>query len=223
MAECQEVIDRLVAVEAELGGTDVLSGTIRMTVPVDMPKLVLARALTSFADQNPSIQIEGIVTDETLDLVAGNIDLALRGGAPGGPGLVARTLGEGQLTLFASPQYASEKIPRDGLGTLKGHIVFDPTNQGGDALTAGARMGAIETRNFELTKALAIRSQGIALLPESLCDEQVLAGQLTKVKFEKELPRLTVYVVMSTRRHMPARVRAFIDFLISTQKKSSLA
>ena len=53
-----------------------------------------------------------IVTDETLDLGANNIDLALRGGAPGAPGLVARSFGEGQLAFYASPEYAQEKQER---------------------------------------------------------------------------------------------------------------
>lgn len=217
LERCQEAIDKLLEAEAELSRPDGISGTIRMTVPVDMSKHQLAQALTAFADRHPSIRIEVNVTDEVVDLVASNIDLALRGGAPGAPSLVARRMGEGQLALYASPQYAAERLPAASLSNLSGHVAFDPANRGRELLAAAAQ-GRVETRNFELAKALAIQSRGIALLPESICKQEVRAGQLTRLAFEKPLPVLALYVVMPSRLNVPARVRALVDFLISAEK-----
>ncbi|MBI3451471.1 MAG: LysR family transcriptional regulator [Rhodospirillales bacterium] len=219
---CQEAVDKLVEAEAELSRPDDVSGTIRVTVPVDMSKRPLARALTSFTDRYPSIRIEAIVTDEIVDLVASNIDLALRGGNPGAAGLVARRLGEGKLALYASPDYAAKKLRGKTLSTLSGHVIFDPANQGKAFVAANAQRGRVETRSFGLAKALAVQSRGIALLPESICREEVEAGQLARLAFAKPLSALPVYIVMPTRLHVPARVRAFVDFLIAAEKQSSI-
>jgi DNA-binding transcriptional LysR family regulator len=217
MEQCQEALDRLMEAEAELSRPDEVSGTIRLTVPIDMSKRWLAETLSAFADRHPSVRIEVVVTDATLDLVASNIDLALRGGGPGAPGLVARKLGEGKLALYASPQYVADALRAPTLSSLTGHVVFDPANQCKRAAAAGARNGPIATRNFELAKALAVQSRGIALLPENICKEEVLDGRLIRLAFDKPLPVLPLYVVMPTRLHMPARVRAFVDFLISAE------
>jgi DNA-binding transcriptional LysR family regulator len=80
MERCEEVIEKLAEAEAEIGQPNDLSGTVRLTVPIDMSKQRLAEVLGAFTDRHPSIRIEVIVTDETLDLVANNVDLALRGG-----------------------------------------------------------------------------------------------------------------------------------------------
>lgn len=219
---CREAVDKLIEAEADLSHADDISGTIRVTVPVDLSKHHLARALTAFTDRHPSVRVEVVVTDELVDLVANNFDLALRGGAPGAPGLVARKLGEGQLALYASPMYAADRLQATSFSILSGHIVFDPANQGKGVVGANLESGRVETRNFGLAKALAVQSRGIALLPESICREEVQAGQLVRLTFNKPLPALAVYIVMPTRLHVPARIRAFVDFLMSTEKQSSI-
>jgi DNA-binding transcriptional LysR family regulator len=225
MERCLEVVDKLMEAEAELSRADDISGTIRVTVPVDMSMHRLARTLIAFADQYPSIRIQVVVTDEIVDLVASNVDLALRGGTPGAPSLTARKLGEGRLALFASPKYSAERLQAVTLSplSLSGHVVFDPANRSKLSFAANVPSGQVETRNFGLAKALAIQSKGIALLPESVCKEEVLAGQLIQLAFDRPLPVLPLYIVMPTRLHVPARVRAFVDFLISTEKESSIA
>lgn len=216
---CEDTLDRLMAAEDELSRTDRLSGSIRMTVPIDMSKSYLATSLGAFTRRHPSIEIEVIVTDESIDLIGENVDIALRGGSPGAPGLTARRLGAGALELYASPQYLRAKQIKPPLTTLAGHVVFDPTRQGGADLLAGALKGSVKTRNFELAKALAIQSHGLAVLPKSVCAESVETGQLLTVATAAPLPSLALYIVVPTRKHMPMRVRKLIDFLVSDGKE----
>ncbi|PTL82999.1 LysR family transcriptional regulator [Vitiosangium sp. GDMCC 1.1324] len=213
MERCEEALDKLAEAEAELRFPDELSGTIRMTVPIDMPKLGLTELLCAFTDRHPSIQIEVLVTDEPLDLVANNLDLALRGGAPGAAGLVARKLGEGDLAFHASPEYVARRLPSRTLSSLSEHVIFDPAHRLSRRSDAKVQTGSVTTRNFELVKMLAIRSRGIALLPRSFCAQEVASGALVALTHDGAIPALPLYLVMPSRRHVPARVRAFIDFL----------
>ncbi len=222
LERCEEAIDKLAEAEAEVTRSSSLSGTIRITVPVDMPKRRLADVLGAFADRHPSIRFEVIVSDETLDLVAKNIDIALRGGAPGSAGLVARKLGEGDLAFHASPQYAADRLPGRMLSNLSDHVIYDPAHRLPQRSGAKMRAGQVATRNFELAKTLAIQSRGIALLPEGVCAEDVRSGSLVRLRHDRPIPALPLYLVMPSRVHVPARVRSFIDFLTTPAVRSSV-
>ncbi|HET8726845.1 MAG TPA: LysR family transcriptional regulator [Alphaproteobacteria bacterium] len=217
MERCEEAIDCLGAAEAELARPHDLSGTVRVTVPVDMSKRGLATLLGAFADRHPATCIEVVVTDEPVDLVANNIDLALRGGAPGSAGMVARKLGEGRLAFHASPQYVADRLPGQVLTDLAGHVVYDPARRLPKRAGAKAVTGRIGTRSFELAKMLAIQSRGIALLPEGVCAGEVASGALLTLPYEEPIPTLPLYLVMPSRRHLPARVRGFVDFLTAPE------
>jgi len=220
MERCEEAIDKLAEAEAELTRSNDFSGVIRMTVPVDMPKMRLAKLLGTFVDRHPSIRIEVVVTDEVLDLVANNLDVALRGGAPGAAGLVARKLGEGDLAFHASPQYVAARLPARRLSNFPDHVIYDPAHRLSKG--SGAKARRVETRSFELAKTLAVQSRGIALLPEGVCAEEVASGSLLRLFHDRPIPALPLFLVMSSRRHVPSRVRAFIDFLTMPEIRSSL-
>lgn len=216
MEQCQEAISRLLQAEAELSRPEAISGLVRITAPVDLSKRWLARTLSAFAERHPAVRIEVVVTDEILDLLTNHIDLALRGGAPGNPGLVARKLQEEELALHASPLYVKKKLRTPALSSLSGHVVFDPARRGG-AMLAGALRSSLETRNFELAKAFALESRGIALLPTSMTQDEIRARRLVTLKFDHPMPTLPLYLVMPTRLHVPARVRALADFLVAAE------
>jgi len=222
MERCEETIDRLTEAEAELTRSTNLSGTIRITVPIDMSKWQLAQMLGGFTDCHPSIQIDVSVTDETLDLVASNVDLALRGGAPGAVGLVARKLGEGDVAFYASPEYVATHLPAQILSSLSEHVVYDPALRLTRRAGAKARTGQVRTRNFELAKMLAIQSRGIAVLPKDICTREMLSGTLVQLVHDIPIPALPLYLVMPSRRHVPARIRAFIDFLTTRETRLSI-
>lgn len=222
MERCEEVIDKLAAAEAELSRSADLSGTIRMTVPVDMSKLRLTEVLGGFADRYPSIRIEVVVTDEVLDLVSNNLDIALRGGVAGSAGLVARKLGEGDLAFHASPQYVAARLPARKLADFSDHVIYDPAHRLSRRSGAKAGGGQLETRSFELAKMLAVQSRGIALLPEGMCSEDVASGSLVRLVHDGPIPTLPLFLVMPSRQHVPSRVRAFIDFLAKPEIRSSL-
>jgi len=102
-------------------------------------------------------------------------------------------------------------------------VVFDPVNllsSLSDRVTY--LKGQIDTHDFNIAKQLAIHSKGIGLLPESLCVQELQSDQLVVVNFEQTLPSLPLYIVYPSRQYLPARVRAFIDFVVQSQDKYSL-
>jgi DNA-binding transcriptional LysR family regulator len=104
-----------VAVEAETLGQLVsqrkrdLSGRLRVTTPEIFANFWLTPWLAAFMDQYPEIQVDVVATDERLDLMRGEADLAVRAGAmPTDPGLVVRRLADYQWTMCCSKAYAEK-------------------------------------------------------------------------------------------------------------------
>lgn len=224
LEQCEDALNTLMQAEAEVNQGNELSGMIKITMPVDMPKQFIARTLKTFTDRYPAVQLEVIVSDDIMDLVTNRIDIALRGNNPGLPGLIARKLMTSTLAFYASPLYEKENSVNINSDSTQEYQVLNPAKQNLQAFFTKVRKPDIETLNFELAKALAIESTAIALLPENLCKEEVTTSKLTKLRVNNLPPTLPLYIVMPTRKQMPARVRALIDFLVeSTQDSKNLS
>ncbi|WP_286272200.1 LysR family transcriptional regulator [Thalassotalea hakodatensis] len=212
---CQETLDRLLDIEDRLTQKNHLSGRIKITIPLDLPSESFAKVMIEFSRLYPRVTIDILVTDEPLDLISNNIDLALRGGSLKTLSLISRKLGEGKLNFFASPRYCQQKTDKKRSTSLHKHVLFDPMNNA-PSLALQYIKGSINTRNFALAKQFAEQSQGIALLPESLCTAELSNGSLEVINVDVELPVLPLYIVFPSRDNLPKRVRTFIDFLLST-------
>jgi DNA-binding transcriptional LysR family regulator len=128
-------------VDAEAASTSekgVLSGKIRFTAPLEFPRDALTVALASFCRKHPRIQFEVTLTNQPLDLVTENIDLALRGGDPGGAGLIIRKVGEIAWGLYASPHYIEQRGRPETMEDLADHDLLLFTSPSRSAILRAA-------------------------------------------------------------------------------------
>ncbi|MCZ4282957.1 LysR family transcriptional regulator [Kiloniella laminariae] len=221
-SSCEDALEALVQAEEEMSQKEKLTGPIRLSVPIDYPKPELARFLHAFTTQHPGVQIFIEVSDQTVDFISDNFDLALRGRHPGSPGLTARRLGVGMLSLYGLPSLA---VPSQ-TAKLEDFTILDPAKILPPHLQAVTKSHHIVTDSFELTKTLVLEADDnncklAAFLPDSLCSEDVASGKLMKLDHRNLIPEigatpeLPVYIVLPSRSQIPRRVRAFIDFLLS--------
>lgn len=198
------------------GAAGELSGPIRLTAPIDFPMSHLAEALTLFSDRHPAVSFDVLVTDAVLDFVEDNIDIALRGRAPGADNLICRKIAAEPLGLFASPEFLAAHRAQIEQGSLAGLMLFDPLEQAsalGEA-ARGSLRPTLRTTNIELSKAMALHSRGIALIGQALCHPELQAGALQPLPEVFPLPEVPIYLVMPSKRLLPPRVRAFVDHLV---------
>ncbi len=99
LAEAEELESRI-----KLGVKNI-SGSIRMSAPVDLGRNRIAAMLNDFVEQHPDVKIDLILNDGYVDLVAQGIDLALRFGALEDSTLRALSLGKNRRIVCASPEY----------------------------------------------------------------------------------------------------------------------
>ena len=210
------LVDAEAASTAEKG---VLSGKIRFTAPLEFPRDAITAALSTFLRKYPRVRFEIILTNQPLDLVAENIDLALRGGDPGGAGLIIRKVGEIGFGIYASPDYIDRCGRPESLEQLRDHdlLVFASPSQS-RILRAADLLGGQEPRvaidNFAFIRRLAVAGVGVAAIPDLLVAREVAAGRLVRVLDGWSGESSSFYIVFPSRKDMTPRVKAFADHLV---------
>jgi DNA-binding transcriptional LysR family regulator len=216
---CLQALEGLQAAESELESErSETKGVLRLTAPVELGRSALPPVLDVLMKRHPAIEIDLIITNRLVDLVAENIDVAVRAGPLKDSGLIAKRFVLGQFGLWASPSYLKDNsVPRNP-DELKEHscLQFAPFTGRKLQLTNGreraqiALAGRITADDFEALRALAVLGWGIALLPSFLCAEEVKERKLVSVLPNWRGDSVTISVVYPAQRFVSPKIRAFI-------------
>lgn len=212
------LVDAEAASTAERG---VLSGKIRFTAPLEFPRDAITQALSAFLRQHPRVRFDVILTNQPMDLVSENIDLALRGGEPSNAGLIIRKVGQVVSGLYASPDYIARCGRPESIDDLDGHdlLVFMPVSQSRSARNSdpfGGREPRIACDNFAFLRRLAVAGLGIASMPELLVLRELERGRLERVLDTWVSEPFPLHLVFPSRKDMTPRVKAFADHLAAS-------
>ena len=210
---CEQALQTLTRAEENLSYQQQLKGRIKLSVPVALPKIALASLLAAFNDVYPELHVEVLVSDKVEDLIAQNIDLALRGRDVTDQGLIARKLGSTSLIYVGSKKVVHELGLNAQPDDLDKQLVFLPGGK--------AQNKAFSTTNFSLAHALICEEKGVAILPESLCRNELASGKLIQFNARPIPEKLPVYLVYSGR-HQAKRTRLLIDFMMDNYQSHGL-
>ena len=199
------------------------SGRLKLTCPYNLLAQPIAPALAEFNRRFPQVTFDVTVADRAVDLVDEGFDLAVRIGAPGGEQLVARRLGSTELIACAAPAYlATHGLPRRP-EDLARHSVLTYAYVATPSLwkftDADGKLhevrvaGPLHANSGELLIAAAAAGMGIALEPDFVVGPHLARGELRRVLDGFSGPRLDVWAVYPSRRHLSAKVRAFVSHL----------
>ena len=201
------------------------AGLLRVQASLSFSMIVIAPLLTEFNVRYPELRIEIVASNRYHDLLDSGIDVAIRNREfESDSAITVRRLAETKRVLAASPQYlqrhGTPRTPAD----LARHrmLIYNLANQphllrftaADGTVTQLPVHGVLEANDGQVIRAAAIRHLGILLQPMYIIDDDVVAGRLVPVLAEWELQRLTINVAYPTRRHLPAKVRCFVDFLV---------
>ncbi|MBK7332693.1 MAG: LysR family transcriptional regulator [Betaproteobacteria bacterium] len=212
--------------EAEQGasqGGATPRGTLKLTCPITYGVRVLAPAIAAFVARHAQVRVDVELSDRAVDLVDEGIDLAVRIGAIRSQFLVARRIGSTTLVCCASPDYLARhgtpRTPED----LSRHACltyeYAPVrNQWRFASPDGSERavrvaGPIHANNGRMLVALAAQGAGIALEPDFIVAPEIADGRLVPILGDWTPPAIPVHAAYPSRRHLSAKVRAFVDFL----------
>jgi DNA-binding transcriptional LysR family regulator len=226
---CKTILDDLEATELELGSLGTVPrGTLRVTCPSWFARQLLADYLAEFRRRYPEIVVDISFEDRRVDLVEEGYDLALRvtpeNSLP--PGVIARPVRSVPFFIAASHEYlkrhGAPKSPED----LAHHDFVAVGNI--DSLPFRGSEGRIEVplrvvmryRSIGGVAHAAAAGVGLAPLPDIVFEEPMFKGVLTPVLMDYPLQEPTLYIVYVSRRYLPLKIRAFIDFLMDVSAKT---
>jgi len=225
---CQSIVEEArIAHESLLDVVERPSGTLRVSMPVDLATGYLAPILSEFAKAYPLISFEFDLTPRRVDLQSDPFDLAIRIGLPPTTPstLVARQIAVLQRYLYASPDYLKAAAPLTHPDDLTNHVLCigqGATSQEevwrtfyrGEEVVNVMTATRFRMNSVGLSRALAKSGVGIAALDTELAREDVASGRLRRVLPDWSLAPVQVHAITDTRL-LPARTRLFIDFIKS--------
>lgn len=209
--------------EEEIAPSDgELRGQLRLTSSMSFGHAHLASALNDFQKQHPRLKIDLDVSDRAINLVEARIDLAIRISAAPDPALIARPLASCESVLVAAPDYLANHPAIALPGDLTGHHCLGHSNFGrsewrlsrGDEQIDVAVACRFTANEATILQQTALAGGGIALLPTYLVSTALAESQLKVVLPEWQLPKLTIYALYASRRHLSPAIRALVDFLV---------
>ena len=221
---CVQLLADVGEAEAAAGAAAAVpSGRLKLTCPFNLLAQPIGPALAEFGRRHPQVSFDVTVADRVIDLVDEGFDLAVRIGAPGGEQLVARRLGSTKLVACASPAYlaahGTPRVPADlaAHGALTYAYVASPFQWrlvDGEGKAHEVRVGGpLHANSGELLVAAAVAGMGIVFEPDFVVAPYLARGELRRVLPGFAGPRLDVWAVYPSRRHLSAKVRAFVAYL----------
>ncbi|HSV51607.1 MAG TPA: LysR family transcriptional regulator [Burkholderiaceae bacterium] len=221
-AECVPLLRGVQDALTQMGGSAELTGTLRISAAVDHAVQSLARAVAQFALLHPRLQIDLRTSDRVADVVKEGIDLAIRIGWLRDSTLRATQLGEFEQYVVASPAYLERAgrptLPEDlaqhewlALTLLPAPLTWKFTSARGRSRSVRMN-GRLRTDSSATLRALLQSGAGVSAMDQFSVAEAVRTGQLVRLLPGWSLPKGGVYAVYPPGRHVPAKVRAFIDF-----------
>jgi DNA-binding transcriptional LysR family regulator len=200
------------------------SGTIRFTVSVPLAQFAINRMLGDFISRFPKINLVQYATDDYVDIVAENYDLAIRAHSEPLPEstLVGRSLAPAPWYLFASASYldragtprSPEELPRHGaLFMMRGGAPQWQMRHRRKRSVAVPIEPRLSSNDMVALKQSACAGLGIVALPSYVCRAEMQTGELTRVLPDWVAGDSTLTALIPFRRGMLPSIRAFVDFI----------
>jgi DNA-binding transcriptional LysR family regulator len=201
-----------------------VTGTLRVSLAADLMRSLLAPCLGELRARHPKLRLEIDVSQRKVDLVAENIDVALRGGASiDDSNLVARKLAESSLLLCATPAYLRARGTPRTVADLDGHdcISFLPVGwswrwklTGPDQRPVDVDLrGSIAVNEIGAVCELTRSGYGIGLCESNMVRDELARGELRRVLPDLGVPGGGLWAVYPSKHHLSPKVRAFVDFI----------
>ena len=221
--QCQEPLTLLQEAERVLTQAQKKpEGMLRISVPVILGQELFLEFIAGFLKAHTRIRVDLFITNLFLDLVAENVDVAIRFGELQDSSVVATRLGKNVRYVVAAPEYLERRQAPAEPADLKLHdcVMLNARNGETDWELVSSRKkvripvsGPISSRDFNSVSTLVYHGLGVGLLPSSYCDEGLANGRLVRLLPKWTSPQVPVFAIYPSRKFLPARLSVFLEAL----------
>jgi len=228
---CEEVTPLLAQLEevtsAASRGVSAVRGRLRVNIDPYFSRLVLGPRLGQFVEDHPNLTLDLVTRDTLGDMVADGFDVAFRFGHPRNSTLVARKLMDVRVVTLAAPSYLKRhgrpQVPADLESPDHTCIHFrDPETgrpfpwefwRNDEHLTVQAH-GRLVVNEGGTMHSVCMAGHGICQTFEYGAEMLIAEGRLVKILTDWGDETFPLYALYPSRQHLPAKVRAFVDFVV---------
>lgn len=196
-------------------------GTVRLVVPNLFGRLYLVPALEEFYRRHQDVILQVHFSDRPVDLIESGFDLGVHTGDLSDSSIICRQLTQGPLVTAAAPSYLAThgqpKTPDELLhhnclyGRFGDKWLFRKPPNGRQTIHVS---GNLAVYNGDVLREAAVQGLGIVHSTWWALRKDLLAGNLEEILPDYAIEGAPVSVIFPSRRHVPARVRAVIDYLV---------
>ena len=199
------------------------SGLVRMATPSTFGRLYVAPRMRRLLDRYPDLSVELHMSDSVSDMIAGGIDLAIRGGVVQEASLVARRIGSSARLVVASvdylerngtPAHPSDLARHSCIAFLQGAAPNEWRFNGPDGAVSVEIGGRFRTDSSEAVREAVMAGVGLALAPSWVFGADLTSGRAKAVLQRFQAEQVPIHAVYPSRRNLAPRTRAVIDFLL---------
>ncbi|WP_207005576.1 LysR family transcriptional regulator [Trinickia mobilis] len=224
-ARCKSILDDVAETEGLVSSASVEPrGRLRINAPVSFGILYLAPLWPEFMQKYPDVELDVALIDRVVDIVDEGYDLAIRISRAGSTNHAARKLATSRNILCASPAYLARcgypAAPADLIEHRCIGYSYAATGDEWQLIDSESKAHTVKvncrmhTNNGDTARAAALAGQGVIWQPTFLVGNDLRAGKLIQVLPEYRLPDIDILALYPSRRHLSAKIRAMIDFLV---------
>ncbi|MFC5301052.1 LysR family transcriptional regulator [Azospira restricta] len=199
-------------------------GRLRVNAPLGFGRTVIAPLVSTFTARHPDVEVQLEVTDRPIDLIDKGFDLSIRFGELPDNRINARRIMSNRRFLCASPAYlAKHGTPKSLADLAKHRCIVHRQNDDAygvwrfliDGRTEIVKVhGVLSSNDGDIVQGWALDGQGIVIRSEWDVTRYLESGRLRRILPEFTLPSADLYAYYPSKQNLPARLRAFIDFLV---------
>lgn len=227
LEDCQRLLAELASAEASVseGGVKA-SGHLRVTAPAGFGRRHVAPLVPRFAELHPDVSVSLNLSDRIVDIVHERFDCSVRVGDLPDSSLVSVRLADNRRLCVATPAYLARHGTPQHPDELARHECLTLSSESsqirGWAFTVEGEVvrfkphGRLDCSDGQVLHAWCVGGHGIAWRSRWEVEEDLAAGRLVSVLDGYAAPVSGIYAVFPQRKHLPLRVRLWIDYLKHT-------
>ena len=224
LEDCQRLLSDLANAEASVSAGGVkASGHLRITAPAGFGRRHVAPLVPGFVAQHPEVSVSLNLSDRVVDIVNESFDCAVRVGDLPDSSLVSVRLADNRRLCVAAPSYLARAGTPATPAELMRHqcltLSSDASQTRGWAFVVDGAVthlrpgGRLDCSDGQVLHDWCLRGLGLAWRSTWEVEEEVRAGTLQVVLEDFAAPANGIYAVFAQRKHLPLRVRLWIDFI----------
>lgn len=224
LEDCQRLLAEFASAEASVSAGGVkASGHLRITAPAGFGRRHVAPLVPAFLSRHPEVSVSLNLSDRVVDIVNEGFDCAVRVGDLTDSSLISMRLADNRRLCVAAPSYLKRAGTPKHPSELMRHecltLSSDASQTRGWAFRIDGQVlhlrpsGRLDCSDGQVLHDWCRQGLGLAWRSTWEVAAALQAGELVSVLDDFAAPPNGIFAVLPQRKHLPLRVRLWIDFL----------